>query len=118
MSLAVARSKAPSTRKGGAAGLLNEFCLGRTLSQLHEEVLRQLKETHRDMNQAMLDAIAVAQRVFTGQEEQEPADAPASNRLYRPRRSIAIAASACPVRGWVGRTAASAIELRQALARR
>jgi heat-inducible transcriptional repressor len=53
-----------------AAGLLNEFCIGRTLSQLHEEVLRQLKETHQHMNQAMLDAIAVAQQVFTGQEEQ------------------------------------------------
>src|SRR6185312_16014152 len=34
------------------------------LSQVRQEILRQLKETHETMNQIMVDAISVAQKVF------------------------------------------------------
>jgi heat-inducible transcriptional repressor len=47
-----------------AANFLNEHCVGRTLPQIHAELLRQLKETHEHLNQAMLDAISMAQHVF------------------------------------------------------
>src|ERR1700691_3017730 len=47
-----------------AANFLNEHCAGRTLPQIHTELLQQLKESHEHLNQAMLDAIAVAQRLF------------------------------------------------------
>jgi heat-inducible transcriptional repressor len=47
-----------------AANYLNEQVRGRTLSQVRQEILRQLKETHERMNQIMMDAIAVAQKVF------------------------------------------------------
>jgi heat-inducible transcriptional repressor len=47
-----------------AANFLNEHCGGRTLSQIHTELLQQLKDTHEHLNQVMLDAIAVAQRLF------------------------------------------------------
>src|ERR1700685_1026690 len=47
-----------------AANFLNEHCGGRTLSQIHTELVQQLKDTHEHLNQAMLDAIAVAQRLF------------------------------------------------------
>jgi len=46
-----------------AANFLNEHCRGRTLAQVHQELLRELKETHARLNQEMLDAIAVAQRL-------------------------------------------------------
>jgi heat-inducible transcriptional repressor len=46
-----------------AANFLNEHCRSRSLSQLHAELLRQLKETHASINQVMLDAIAIAQQV-------------------------------------------------------
>ena len=46
-----------------AANLLNDHCRSRTLSQVHAELLRQLKETHASINQVMLDAISVAQQV-------------------------------------------------------
>ncbi len=46
-----------------AANFLNEHCRGRTLAQMHQEVLRELQETHARLNQEMLDAIAVAQRL-------------------------------------------------------
>jgi len=54
-----------------AANFLNETCVGRTLPQIRQELLRQLKETHENLNQVMVDAIAVAQRVFgqNGQSE-------------------------------------------------
>jgi len=46
-----------------AAGFLNEHCRGRTLAQVHQELVQELKDTHARLNQAMLDAIAVAQRL-------------------------------------------------------
>jgi heat-inducible transcriptional repressor len=51
-----------------AANFLNEQVRGRTLHQVRQEILRQLKETHERMNEIMQDAIAVAQKVF----EQDP----------------------------------------------
>src|SRR3984957_10863540 len=47
-----------------AANFLNEHCAGRTLAQIHQELVQQLKDTHEHLNQAMLDAIAMAQRLF------------------------------------------------------
>lgn len=47
-----------------AASFINERCAGRTLQQIRTEVVEQLKDTHADLNQAMLDAISVAQRLF------------------------------------------------------
>src|ERR1700728_790321 len=47
-----------------AASFLNDHCIGRTLPQIHQELVRQLKETHENLNQAMLDAISMAQRLF------------------------------------------------------
>ena len=47
-----------------AANFLNEHCAGRTLPQIHAELVQQLKETHEHLNQAMLDAISMAQRLF------------------------------------------------------
>jgi heat-inducible transcriptional repressor len=47
-----------------AANFLNEHCAGRTLSQIHSELVQQLKESHEHLNQAMLDAISMAQRLF------------------------------------------------------
>jgi heat-inducible transcriptional repressor len=47
-----------------AANFLNEHCVGRTLPQIHTELLQQLKDTHEHLNQVMLDAIAMAQRLF------------------------------------------------------
>src|SRR5215471_4313291 len=45
-----------------AANYLNEQFRGRTLTQVRDEILRQLSETHAHMNQIMLDAIPVAQQ--------------------------------------------------------
>ena len=47
-----------------AANYLNEQVRGRTLNQVRQEILRQMKETHERMNQIMVDAISVAQKVF------------------------------------------------------
>jgi heat-inducible transcriptional repressor len=47
-----------------AANFLNEHCAGRTLPQIHTELVQQLKDTHETLNQVMLDAIAMAQRLF------------------------------------------------------
>jgi heat-inducible transcriptional repressor len=47
-----------------AASFLNEHFIGRSLTQMHEEVLRQLKETHEHLNRAMQDAIEVAEQLF------------------------------------------------------
>jgi heat-inducible transcriptional repressor len=47
-----------------ASNYLNEQVRGRTLAQVRQEILRQLKETHEHMNQIMVDAISVAQKVF------------------------------------------------------
>jgi heat-inducible transcriptional repressor len=47
-----------------ASNFLNEQFRGRSLAQVRQEILRQLSETHAHMNQAMLDAISMAQHVF------------------------------------------------------
>jgi heat-inducible transcriptional repressor len=47
-----------------AANFLNEHCAGRTLPQIHKELVQQLKDTHEHLNQVMLDAISVAQHLF------------------------------------------------------
>jgi heat-inducible transcriptional repressor len=54
-----------------ASNYLNEQLRGRTLAQLREELLRQLRETREDMNQIMLDAITVAQRMFAEGEKEK-----------------------------------------------
>jgi heat-inducible transcriptional repressor len=54
-----------------ASNYLNEQCRGRTLPQVRQEILRQLKEAHEHMSQMMLNAITVAQQVFTGREEEQ-----------------------------------------------
>lgn len=46
-----------------AANFLNDHCRSRSLSQVHVELVRQLKETHASINQVMLDAISIAQQV-------------------------------------------------------
>jgi heat-inducible transcriptional repressor len=52
-----------------ASNYLNEQLRGRTLAELRVELLRQLRETREDMNQIMLDAITVAQRMFAEGEK-------------------------------------------------
>jgi heat-inducible transcriptional repressor len=47
-----------------AANFLNEHCAGRTLPQIHKELVQQLKDTHENLNHVMLDAIAMAQHLF------------------------------------------------------
>ncbi len=54
-----------------ASNYLNEQFRGRTLTQVREEILRQLAETHAHMNQIMLDAISVAQHLFEAGEGEE-----------------------------------------------
>ncbi|MEO7773922.1 MAG: heat-inducible transcriptional repressor HrcA [Steroidobacteraceae bacterium] len=52
-----------------AAGVLNEQFRGRTLAQVRETLLEQMRDTRERLNQVMLDAITVAQRVFPGSPE-------------------------------------------------
>jgi heat-inducible transcriptional repressor len=52
-----------------ASNFLNEQFRGRSLTEVRQEILRELSETRAHMNQAMLDAISVAQQVFEGSEE-------------------------------------------------
>jgi heat-inducible transcriptional repressor len=47
-----------------ASSFLNEYFRGRTVVEVRQEILRQLKEAHESMNSAMIDAITVAQQVF------------------------------------------------------
>jgi heat-inducible transcriptional repressor len=54
-----------------AANYLNEQLRGRTLAEVRAELLGQLKETHRHMNQLMLDAIQMAQRVVDSGQRAE-----------------------------------------------
>ncbi len=54
-----------------AANVLNEHCRNRSLSQVHAELLRQLRETHASINQVMLDAISMAQQVCAHSGVQE-----------------------------------------------
>lgn len=49
-----------------ASNFLNEHIRGRSLGQVRAEILRQLQETREHMNQLMMDAIAVAKKVFDG----------------------------------------------------
>ncbi len=49
-----------------ASNYLNEQFRGRSLSEVRQEILRQLSEARVHMNQIMLDAITVAQQVFEG----------------------------------------------------
>ena len=57
-----------------AANFLNEHCVGRTLPQIQSELVQQLKETHEHLNQAMLDAISMAQRLFSQSSVTEDID--------------------------------------------
>ncbi|MEJ0039393.1 MAG: heat-inducible transcriptional repressor HrcA [Gammaproteobacteria bacterium] len=47
-----------------ASNFLNEQVRGRTLAQVRAEILRQIQEAHEHMNQLMVDAITMAQKVF------------------------------------------------------
>jgi len=47
-----------------ASNFLNEQVRGRTLGQVRAEILKQIQEAHESMNQLMVDAIAVASKVF------------------------------------------------------
>jgi heat-inducible transcriptional repressor len=47
-----------------AANFLNTHFVGRTPSEVRQEILRQMRETREHMNQIMLDAITVAQQLF------------------------------------------------------
>ena len=52
-----------------ASNYLNEQFRGRSLTEVRQEILRQLSDARAHMNQIMLDAISVAQQVFEGSEE-------------------------------------------------
>ncbi|HTP40710.1 MAG TPA: heat-inducible transcriptional repressor HrcA [Steroidobacteraceae bacterium] len=54
-----------------AAGFLNELCRGRSLRQVQEELVQQLRETHEHLNEVMLDAITVAQRMCSDDNARE-----------------------------------------------
>jgi heat-inducible transcriptional repressor len=54
-----------------ASNFLNEHIRGRSLGQVRAEILRQLQETREHMNQLMMDAIAVARKVFDGDGDGE-----------------------------------------------
>jgi heat-inducible transcriptional repressor len=54
-----------------ASNFLNEQVRGRTLGQARTEILRQMQETREHMNQLMVDAIAVAKKVFDIGSESE-----------------------------------------------
>src|SRR5580658_9962952 len=47
-----------------AANFLNEHCVGKSPAAIHQELIHQLKETHEHLNQVMLDAISMSQRLF------------------------------------------------------
>ena len=51
-----------------ASNYLNEQFRGRTLTQVRQVILTQLREAHAHLNQVMLDAISVAQHVFESAE--------------------------------------------------
>jgi heat-inducible transcriptional repressor len=54
-----------------ASNFLNEQFRGRTLAQVRQEILNQIKEAHEHMNKLMLDAISVAQQVFAPESKDE-----------------------------------------------
>src|SRR5579862_6467571 len=53
-----------------ASNYLNEQFRGRSLTEVRQEILRQLSEARAHVNQVMLDAISVAQQVFEGKESE------------------------------------------------
>jgi heat-inducible transcriptional repressor len=53
-----------------AANYLNEAFAGRSLPDVRALLVRQLQETRQHMNQLMLDAIHVAQKVFGGKTDE------------------------------------------------
>jgi heat-inducible transcriptional repressor len=57
-----------------AANLLTERCRGKTLTQVRQDILREMQEARENMNTLMKDAINVAERVFE-------ADNASSNRM-------------------------------------
>jgi len=54
-----------------AANFLNEICRDRSLAQVQGELVRLLRQTHESMNQVMLDAVAMAQRICEQQATPE-----------------------------------------------
>jgi heat-inducible transcriptional repressor len=54
-----------------ASNFLNEQFRGRTLREVHQEILRQLSEARAHLNEIMLEAISVAQQVFEGGGEED-----------------------------------------------
>ena len=52
-----------------AANYLNEKFAGRDLAQVREDLLRELQDTQESMNQTMLDAISMAQKIFSDSGE-------------------------------------------------
>jgi heat-inducible transcriptional repressor len=58
-----------------AANFLNTHFVGRSPSEVRQEILRQMRETRERMNQIMLDAITMAQQLFNvGDPAQERMD--------------------------------------------
>lgn len=55
-----------------ASNYLNEHFLGRTVSELRAELVRQLQETRNHLNQLMLDAIQLAQQIVEPGPNDEP----------------------------------------------
>ncbi len=55
-----------------ASNYLNDQFRGRSLTQLRDELVRQLQEARSHLNQAMLDAIQLAQQVFEPGPDDEP----------------------------------------------
>ena len=47
-----------------AANFLTERCRGKTLTQVRQEILREMQEARENMNSPMKDAINVAEHVF------------------------------------------------------
>lgn len=58
----------------GAAAHLNEQFSGRQLDEVRDRLVAQLKETREQMNQMMIDAITIADRLFASGERQGEAD--------------------------------------------
>ena len=52
-----------------AANHLNERCRGKTLSQVRQEILREMQEARESMNTMMQVAISVAEHVFKPEEQ-------------------------------------------------
>jgi heat-inducible transcriptional repressor len=57
-----------------AAGHLNDQFRGRQLDEVRAELVSQLQDTREQMNQIMLDAITIAERLFAGDERRGEAD--------------------------------------------